>query len=214
MQDLLLKIYKALFKSFGPQNWWPAKTKFEVIAGAILTQNTAWSNVEKAISSLRSAGVLSQKKLRVMPVNRLAKLIKPAGYYNIKAERLKNFVNFLFREYQGSIKKMFAIPAGRLRQELLKINGVGNETADSIILYAAEKPVFVVDAYTRRILLRHQIIPQEYKYGQIQSIFEKNLPKDHLLYNEFHALIVKLGKDYCRKKPQCKLCPLAGLIHK
>ena len=214
MRDLLLKVYKTLFKSFGPQNWWPAKTKFEVIAGAILTQNTAWSNVEKAISSLRNAGVLSQRKLRAMPVNRLAKLIKPAGYYNIKAERLKNFVNFLFREYQGSIKKMFAVPTDRLRQELLKIKGVGNETADSIILYAAEKPVFVVDAYTRRILLRHQIIPQEYKYEQIQSIFEKNLPRDHLLYNEFHALIVKLGKDYCRKKPQCKLCPLSGMIHR
>jgi endonuclease III related protein len=167
--------YQALFQAWGPQNWWPAKSRFEVILGAYLTQNTAWTNVEKAMANLRSAGVLSVKGIRQTPLAELEQLIRPSGYFRQKARRLKTFVEYLDRQYAGSLDKMFARPTGDLRDELLNLNGVGPETADSILLYAGNHPVFVVDAYTRRILSRHAILLVDADYEEIRILFEKSL---------------------------------------
>ncbi len=208
---ILLGFYDRLFEFFGPQEWWPARSRFEVIIGAILTQNTAWKNVERAINNLRSAGVLNYRKLKELSQRRLASLIKPAGYYNVKAERLKSFINFLSSEYQGNLSRMLEEKTPVLRQRLLEVRGIGKETADSIILYAAGKPVMVIDAYTKRIFLRHGLISENSSYDYIQKLFMDNLPGDSLFYNEFHALIVRLGKEYCLKKPRCNTCPIAPL---
>ena len=208
---ILLGFYDRLFEFFGPQEWWPARSRFEVIIGAILTQNTAWKNVEKAINNLRSAGVLNYRKLKELKTRRLASLIKPAGYYNVKAERLKSFINFLSSEYQGNLSRMLKEKTPVLRQRLLEVRGIGKETADSIILYAAGKPVMVIDAYTKRIFLRHGLISKNSSYDYIQKLFMDNLPGSSLFYNEFHALIVRLGKEYCLKKPRCNTCPIAPL---
>lgn len=209
---ILYEIYEKLLKHFGPQHWWPAKSPFEVIIGAILTQNTNWVNVEKAINNLKSAGILTPEKLYKIDTNKLAELIKPAGYFNIKSIRLKNFIKWLMETYQGNLKEMFAQEKSILREELLRIRGIGPETADSILLYAAKKPSFVVDTYTYRILVRHNLIPEESTYDQIKSFFEDNLPEDVKLFNEYHALLVKLGKEYCKKtRPLCDPCPLKGI---
>ena len=210
---MLLGFYDRLFEFFGPQEWWPAHSRFEVIIGAILTQNTAWKNVEKAINNLRSAGVLNYRKLKELSQRRLASLIKPAGYYNVKAERLKSFINFLSSEYQGNLSRMLEEKTPVLRQRLLEVRGIGKETADSIILYAAGKPVMVIDAYTKRIFLRHGLISENSSYDYIQKLFMDNLPGGSLFYNEFHALIVRLVKEYCLKKPRCNTCPIAPLKH-
>lgn len=204
----LLKIYDKLFTEFGPRGWWPARSSFEVMVGAILTQNTAWRNVEKAIYSLKKNSRLTPKALRKMKPKALAALIKPAGYYNIKAERLKNFLDFLFREFGGSVKKMFRVNTGRLREELLKVKGIGPETADSMLLYAAGRPVFVVDAYTKRIFSRHRLIKPGADYEEVRTLFMDNLPRRAELFNEYHALIVELGKKFCKKEPLCGSCPL------
>ena len=205
----LIRIYKKLYKYFGPQNWWPAENSFEVIIGAILTQNTKWANVEKAIANLKKEKYLIPQKLYNIKKSTLARLIRPSGYYNIKAKRLKSFIDFLFENYSGDIKKMFKKPVGQLRQELLEIKGIGPETADSILLYAGDKPVFVVDAYTKRIFSRHGIIGEDSGYQKIQDLFMAGLPKDTKLFNEYHALIVKLGKDFCLKTaPRCSDCPV------
>jgi len=201
-------IYERLFEHFGPQNWWPAKTEFEVIVGAILTQNTAWANVERALDNLSAKKMMSPVRLRKARCSELARLIRPAGYYNIKAARLKEFLEFLFKRYRGDLRRMFSTRTETLRDELLRVKGIGEETADSILLYAARRPVFVVDAYTRRVLLRHKLISDRSTYHQIQSIFMENLPKSIGLYNEYHALIVKLGKTYCTKRPKCDSCPI------
>lgn len=208
---IIKKIYKKLYDKFGPQYWWPAKTKFEVMLGAILTQNTNWGNVEKAIMNLRKADILSPLKVKKISVKRLASLIKPSGYYNIKAARIKNFVNFIFKEYKGNLCAMGKEPLDDLREKLLGINGIGPETADSILLYALDKPIFVVDAYTKRILLRHHFIEQNVEYQFIQKIFMESLPHDIKIFNEYHALIVRLGKEICASKPSCDLCPLKGI---
>ena len=168
--------YRALFQAWGPQHWWPAQSRFEVIVGAYLTQNTAWTNVEKALTNLRSARLLSVRGIRRVSLAELERLIRPAGYFRQKAERLKIFVAFLDGQYQGSFTKLFARPTEKLREELLKLHGVGPETADSILLYAGNHPVFVVDAYTRRILARHEILPQEAAYDEIRELFERALP--------------------------------------
>ncbi|HBR17498.1 MAG: endonuclease [Deltaproteobacteria bacterium RIFCSPLOWO2_12_FULL_43_16] len=205
----LKKTYKKLFAAFGPQHWWPGDTPFEVIVGAILTQNTAWTNVEKAIRNLKRAKLLIPKKLHDLSHDELAKLIKPAGYFNIKAKRLKHFLNYLFDNYSGSLNRMFKKRTDALRRELLQVNGIGPETADSILLYAGNHPVFVVDAYTKRIFSRHQIIKIDADYHDVQALFMKSLPHDVRMFNEYHALIVKIGKDFCRnKKPLCSKCPL------
>ena len=212
----LLQIYRKLYKEFGPQHWWPAQTKFEVIVGAILTQNTNWGNVEKAIHRLRSAGVLSERALRDIPVTKLAALIKPAGYFNVKARRLKNVMRFFFDEYQGSLKTMGQPEAlqgeehlPHLRHKLLQVNGIGPETADSILLYALDKPVFVVDAYTKRFLCRHNLISPRAEYHQTQELFSTNFDADIPFFQEYHALIVALGKNYCKPTPLCERCPLS-----
>ncbi len=204
----LLQIYQKLFKEFGPQHWWPAETKFEVIVGAILTQNTSWGNVEKAIGFLKSHRLLSACALRDIPIAQLAGLIKPAGYFNVKARRLKNFIQFFFDEYQGNMQAMGKEDRDSLRQKLLGVSGIGPETADSILLYALEKPVFVVDAYTKRFLYRHNFIHHEANYQEIQKLFTTHLNRDVLFFGEYHALIVALGKNYCKPTPLCESCPL------
>jgi endonuclease-3 related protein len=207
----LLEIYNILLHEFGPRNWWPAKTRFEVIVGAILTQNTAWKNVEKAISNLSAKGVLSFKDIGDINEKDLAILIKPSGYFNQKAKKLKAFINFAVDQYGGSLSKMMREDPGVLRKKLLGVFGIGKETADSILLYAFDKPVFVVDIYTYRILSRHRLIPEEFSYDYIQDFFTKTLPEDVYIYKEYHALLVCLGNKFCRSKPFCEQCPLRYL---
>ncbi len=205
----LQEYYRALFRALGPQNWWPARTPFEVIVGAILTQNTAWTNVEKAIANLRRERLLSPAALERVPRAKLARLIRSSGYFRQKAKKLKAFVKFLRREYGGSLAKMFRAPIPELREKLLAVHGIGPETADSILLYAARHPVFVVDAYTKRILTRHGLVTEKAGYEELRALFEKSLPRDAQLYNEFHGLIVMTGKHWCRtKNPLCHACPL------
>ncbi len=204
----LRKIYERLFAKYGPQSWWPAKTRFEVIVGAILTQNTSWTNVEKAIANLHKAHLLSPAALKNIPVDNLSQLIKPAGYFNVKARRLKNFIEFFFKEYNGQLERMSKAPLQKLRRGLLSVNGIGPETADSILLYALDKPVFVVDAYTKRILSRHRLMDEATDYHAVQKEFMQSLPQDTRMFNEYHALIVRLGKELCKSKPWCDLCPL------
>ena len=208
----LLLYYKRLQKAYGPQGWWPAHTHFEVILGAILTQNTAWKNVEKAIGRLKQEGRLTPEGLRRMSVRRLASRIRPAGYFNVKAARIKNFIRFLYESYAGSIRRMLAAPVGTLRDQLLAVNGIGPETADSILLYAAGSPVFVIDAYTRRIFGRHRMISSGIAYHDLQSYFMERLPRRTSLYNEYHALIVRLAKDHCNREPICAGCPLEPFL--
>lgn len=210
-QKLLLKMYNRLFKSFGRQYWWPGETDFEVVTGAILTQNTNWDNVKKAIQNLKDAGVFTPKKLYEIDRERLADLIRPSGYFNVKAKRLKNFIEWLFLHYCGSLSKMFLQDFVALRTQLLSVNGIGRETADSILLYAAKQPTFVVDAYTKRVLVRHGLISEDFDYETIKAFFEDNLPRDVALYNEFHALLVRVGNNFCKPKMQCDECPLKGI---
>ena len=204
-----MDIYSRLYARFGPQGWWPGRTPFEIAVGAILTQNTNWSNVEKAIANLRKAGVLSPRKLFALPEKKLAALIRPSGYYNVKAKRLRAFLTLLCKNYGGSLRRMFRLPPEELRGKLLAVKGIGEETADSIILYAAGKPTFVVDTYTRRILSRHGLCEPNAAYAEIKRFFESRLKPDAALFNEFHALLVRLGNTLCRpRKPLCDRCPL------
>ncbi len=203
----LMNIYKKLLKHFGRQHWWPAETRFEVIVGAILTQNTSWKNVEKAILNLKKEKMLNNKKIANVDIRKLESLIQPSGFYKQKSERLKKFCKYLDRNYNSDLNKFFNRNTDEIRNELLSLNGIGNETADSILLYAGEKLKFVVDAYTVRMCERTGIKNAK-KYDELQSFFEKNLPKNIKLYKEFHALIVELGKNFCRRKPECDGCPL------
>jgi len=209
MKKALHSIYHKLYSYFGAQYWWPADSPFEVIIGAILTQNTNWQNVEKAINNLKKQRLLNPDKLYRLSQRRLASLIVPAGYYNIKAKRLKNFLDFFMKTYRGSSKKMSLLDTQSLRGQLLSVNGIGQETADSILLYAFKKPIFVIDAYTRRIFIRHHLIKEDFGYSEIQNLFMQNLKADVKLFNEYHALLVKLAKEICLKnKPKCDICPL------
>jgi len=210
----LRKFYRALFKQFGPQHWWPGETPFEIVIGAILTQNTAWTNVEKAIHNLKRAGALSVEGMEALPEKRLAALIRPSGYYNQKAKKLKAFLRRLREHHGGSLDRMFRLPTEQLRQELLEIHGIGEETADSILLYGGAHPIFVVDAYTRRILLRHGLVAPGASYHDIQQIFHASVVSNAPVYNEFHALLVEAGKRHCWKaRPQCAGCPLERFPH-
>jgi endonuclease-3 related protein len=211
MQRLLMNIYRTLYQAYGPQHWWPAETPFEVIVGAILTQNTSWRNVEKAIQTLKEKGVLNPEGIRNLKRTHLSRWIKSSGYYRIKAERLKAFVDFLFKEYGGDLHKMREEEMEELRAKLLKVKGIGPETADSILLYGLKRPIFVVDAYTRRILSRHQLISKEASYEEIQRFFMDHLPHEEGLFNEYHALLVHLGKTFCKRIPKCDRCPLEGV---
>jgi endonuclease-3 related protein len=204
----LIKIYRLLLNQFGPQHWWPADTPFEVCVGAILTQNTAWHNVERAIINLKNNGLLSPRGLKNIAVEDLARYIKPAGYFNVKARRLKAFIDILWSEFQGSLEVMFSRDLATLRGILLEVPGIGPETADSILLYAGGYPIFVIDAYTKRIFSRHQLGPKDNRYEEWQRYFMEHLAPDTALFNEYHALLVRLGKDFCRKNPRCLECPL------
>jgi endonuclease-3 related protein len=206
------EIYTRLYNHFGQQQWWPGDTPFEVMVGAVLTQNTNWSNVEKAVDNLKRAGVMSFERLSQLPVDLLAEYIRPAGYYNIKAGRLRNLFSMIRQQYDGSLDQLLEEETETLRQALLSVKGIGQETADSILLYAAGRPVFLVDAYTYRILLRHALIPADFGDGEIQELFMDNLESDAGLFNEYHALLVCAGKDFCKKTtPKCADCPLHGL---
>lgn len=204
----LINIYQVLYKAFGPQHWWPGGTPFEVMVGAILTQNTNWSNVEKAITNLKNVKVLDPKKLLKLSNEDLAELIRSTGYFNIKAKRLKNFLRYFVEKYDGSVASMKKVPLEELRAELLGVNGIGQETADSILLYALDKPIFVCDTYTYRILTRHNLACEESTYADLQAIFMDSLENDTKLFNEFHALIVRVGKNYCKPVAKCDECPL------
>jgi endonuclease III related protein len=208
---ILPSYFETLAKALGPMHWWPARTPFEVIVGAILTQNTAWQNVEKAIANLRRERLLTPQAIERVSTPRLARLVRPSGYFRQKAKKLKAFVRFLRDEYGGSLARMFKTPTIQLRQRLLGVYGIGPETADSILLYAGGHPIFVVDAYTHRILGRHALAPLKPDYEAVRSLFETNLPTDARLYNEFHALLVNVGKNWCRpREPRCFECPLKG----
>ncbi|RJR26306.1 MAG: endonuclease III domain-containing protein [Desulfobacteraceae bacterium] len=205
----LIEMFELLSSRFGPQRWWPAESQLEVMVGAILTQNTNWKNVEKAIKALSEKKLLSLKGINDIPLHELAVIIKPAGYYNIKAGRLKNLITFIVERYESDLKKFFSQDISRLREELLSIKGIGPETADSILLYGGGHPIFVVDAYTFRILSRHGMCDESASYHELQELFMDNLPRDASLFNELHALIVRTAKNYCTKTPDCANCPLA-----
>jgi len=211
MRTLLLKIYQRLYGAYGPQYWWPGETSFEVMVGAILTQNTSWKNVEKSILRLKERGALSPEGIRGLSREELASLIRSSGYFRIKAERLKTFIDFLFDEWGGNLLEMKGVPLQNLRKGLLSVKGIGPETADSILLYGIKKPIFVVDAYTKRILSRHAVISEKTSYEKVQNLFMKHLPRDEELFNEYHALLVHLGKWVCKKVPKCDICPLKGI---
>ena len=201
-----------MFDALGPQQWWPGETPFEVVIGAILTQNTNWSNVEKAIKNLKTAGMLSPGGIQELSLPELAQLIRPSGFFNVKARRVKTFINWLFSRYEGNLSSMFSQDLQMLRDELLSVKGIGPETADSILLYAGNLPTFVVDAYTHRIFSRHGFISEESTYDEMKTFFEENLPKDVKLYNEYHALLVNIGKMFCKPKKACEQCPLRDLL--
>jgi endonuclease-3 related protein len=212
-QPPLDEYFNSLFTSFGPQHWWPAKTPFEVIIGAILTQNTSWTNVERAIANLREAGLLTPEGIRKVGLRRLERLIRPSGYFRQKARKLKEFCEFLSKEYRGSLRKMFETPTILLREKLLGVFGIGPETADSILLYAGGHAVFVVDAYTKRILTRHGWTDEKAKYEDVRRMFERQFPGEVKRFNEFHALIVHTGKHFCRtREPLCGECPLGRYL--
>ncbi len=205
--------YGAMSEQLGPMRWWPAKTPFEVIVGAILTQNTAWTNVERAIENLRKGRFLTPSAIEKIPVARLGRLIRSSGYFRQKAKKLKAFANFLTEGFGGSLKRMFAVPTMELRGKLLAVHGIGPETADSILLYAGNHPIFVVDTYTRRIMTRHKMTHEKSGYDEIREMFQRRLPRDARLYNEYHALIVNTGKNWCRSRnPICAECPLGPYL--
>jgi endonuclease-3 related protein len=214
MQWLLMNIYRKLYQAYGPRDWWPAETSFEVMVGAILTQNTSWRNVEKAIQKLKGKGVLNPEGIHDLKKTQLASLIKSSGYYRIKTDRVKAFVNFLFEEFDGDLKRMGRERLGELREKLLGVKGIGPETADSILLYGLKKSIFVVDAYTKRILSRHKMILENTAYEEVQKLFMEHLPLDEKLFNEYHALLVHLGKTVCKKIPRCDICPIKSIAHK
>jgi len=210
---MLDEVYEKLLSSLGPQHWWPGDSPFEIVVGAVLVQNTAWRNVEQAIGNLCDAGLMEPRTLFAVPEQELAALIRPAGYYQVKARRLRNLLKLIVEQFDGSLETMFRTNLSSLREELLGVSGIGPETADAILLYAGGLPSFVVDTYTHRVLARHGWIGYEADYHEIKDYFESSLPADAALYNEYHALLVRLGKDYCRKTgPKCEACPLADLL--
>lgn len=208
LSEALLRIYRRLLDCYGPQHWWPGDSPFEVMVGAILTQSAAWSNVAKAIANLKEAGALSPDRLRQLCTTEIGELIHPSGYYNAKALKLKSLVCWLGEAYNDNLKRLFNNDTASLREQLLSVHGIGDETADSIILYAANKPVFVIDAYTRRIMGRIGLMPERGSYSFYHRSFMDNLPADTILFNEYHALLVRLGKEACHRQPLCQNCCL------
>lgn len=210
--NVLEKLYGQLYRHYGPQYWWPAKAgssrQFEICIGAILTQNTSWKNVEKAIEKLHTNKLMTVDAILGCSTKKLSGIIRSCGYHNQKAERLKIFCRHLKEKYDSSLSRMLSKPTAELREELLSIKGIGPETADSIMLYAAEKPIFVIDAYTKRILSRYGLINIGANYEEVQQFFHERLKPNEALYNEYHALLVAHGKSICMKKPLCSKCPL------
>ena len=204
--------YGLMLDALGPQHWWPSRSPFETIVGAILTQNTSWTNASRAVEALRQRRLLVPKRLRALPERELAAIIAPARFQNVKARRLRHFLDWFQSAHRSSLQRMFATNLDALRADLLGVNGIGPETADSILLYAGDKATFVVDAYTRRILFRHGLVPADAGYDAIKAFFERRLPEDTALYNEYHALIVAVGSRYCHPKPRCDECPLRPLL--
>jgi endonuclease-3 related protein len=205
--------YDRLFAAYGPQHWWPGEGPFEVLVGAVLVQNTAWRNVEKALANLRQEGCLNARRLYALPVAELAELIRPAGYYRVKAQRLHNLLQLLVERYAGTVEKMFATPPDTLRHELLGVHGVGNETADAILLYAGNLPSFVADAYAHRVAARHGWLDFDADYPAIKEFYEAGLLVDVQVYNEYHALLVRVGKEHCKSgEPKFEACPLEALL--
>ena len=205
--------YERLYNAFGSQHWWPGETPFEIMVGAVLVQNTAWRNVERAIRNLHDAGVLEPHPLYALAPEELAELIRPAGYYQVKARRLRNLLKLVIEEYDGDLEAMFSIDLAGLREQLLAVHGIGPETADAILLYAGGLPTFVVDTYTHRVLARHGWIGYDAGYHEVKELCEASVPPDAALYNEYHALLVRQGKEYCRRAaPLCDTCPLAALL--
>jgi endonuclease III related protein len=213
MSNKLIEAYERMLLAFGPQHWWPGDSPFEIMVGAVLVQNTAWRNVERAIANLREANVMTPQALYQLSMAELAELIRPAGYYQVKAKRLRNLLRFVVEEYDGSLEVMFRTDLATLREQLLAIHGIGPETADAILLYAGGLPAFVVDTYTHRILARHGWIGYDATYHEIKDYFESSLPDDRALYNEYHALLVRVGKEYCKRAaPKCEACPLREML--
>lgn len=210
---ILQQYFDALFAAHGPQHWWPGRAPFEIIVGAILVQNTSWTNAALAIANLGSSRLLTPAAIEKIPLAKLTRLVRPSGYFRQKARKLKAFARFLRENYQGSLKAMFRAPTALLREQLLQVHGIGPETADSILLYAGNHPVFVVDAYTRRILERHGLAHAKESYEGLRGLFEKSLPNDPKLFNEYHALIVHTGKHHCRNRaPICSTCALRPFL--
>ncbi len=209
----LLDLYRRLFNFYGDQRWWPADTPFEVMVGAVLTQSTSWRNVEKAISNLKAAGALSPEMLRSINQDELAAIIRPSGYHNAKAKKLRALAEFMLAECGDDLDRLFSQDTEDLRRRLLGVHGIGPETADSILLYAGDKPVFVIDAYTRRIMARLGLAPENAGYEACRRLFLSNLPADAALFNEYHALLVRHGKDFCRKSPVCRGCCLNDICN-
>jgi endonuclease-3 related protein len=203
------RVYRILLRAWGPQGWWPARTRFEVMAGAVLTQNTAWTNVEKALANLREAGLLDPEVLAAAPGGRLARLLRPSGYFNVKADRLRSLCRWILEE--GGLGRLSRRGTGPLRESLLGVRGVGPETADDILLYAFGRPVFVIDAYTRRLFSRLGFVGGGEGYEELRALFEGALEPDPLLFGEYHALIVRHAKEICRTRPRCQACRLRSL---
>ncbi len=207
-QSTLKRIYDLMQAHYGPTHWWPGDTPFEIAVGAILTQNTAWTNVVKAIMNLKRENLLTPEAILACPNGHLETALIPSGYFRVKAQRLRSFCQYLANNHDGSMERLAEQPLETLRPELLSVHGIGPETADDILLYACEKPVFVIDAYTRRILDRHNLIDSTIPYEDLRQWFEIHVPKDLHTYKEYHALIVYIAKDHCRRTPKCEQCPL------
>ena len=211
-QNSFEEAYRLLYDYFGPQGWWPGETPFEVMVGAVLAQNTNWSNVTKAIDNLRNGGLLSYESLSLCSADEIAAHIRPSGYYNLKARRLRNLLDLISESYAGDLQNFLEDELVTARCNLLEVKGIGPETADSILLYACGHPIFVVDMYTHRVFSRHNLLMEESEYQIIQQVFMDNLPHELQLFNEFHALIVQVAASFCKKNnPLCEQCPLQGL---
>ena len=212
MSSIAQQVYQHLYDELGPQHWWPGQSPLEVMVGAVLVQNTAWKNVERAIDNLREASLLTPQRLLDAATDEIEELIRPAGYFRQKTKRLRGLIEFVIREYGGSIDAMREADTSQMREQLLALHGIGPETADSILLYALEKPILVVDTYTHRIFARHGWIAYEADYHQLQQHLTSELPAETLLYNEMHALLVNVGHHHCRKTPRCDQCPLREML--
>ena len=211
--ETLRRFYGTLLESFGPQGWWPARTRLEIILGAILTQNTTWRNARLALKDLRKAGLLTWKALRQASLKQLESCVRRAGFYRQKARTIQDLADWLERVHRGSWDALFSMDPGRGREQLLGLKGIGPETADAILLYAGRQPFFVADAYTRRVLSRHQLIPREADYESARRFLEQHLAPDEAMFNEFHALLVETGKRYCRRQAaHCDECPLGRFL--